>query len=386
MFVKKCFISIFALMLGLSAYSRIVAEDVIKEIKLQYAPDTRVAVWSVAAEQKAGNRVVLRGKTDNPQAKEALLKRLKSFNIIYEDSITLLPDATVDKPWALVAISVACMRGEPRNGAELVSQAIMGTPVKVLERKSGMSLVQTPDNYIAYVTDSSLQFLTQVEFDDWRKSVRVVVTANLSAVYEAPEENIDAAVSDLLLGNILECSGSEGDFMRVSLPDGREGYVKKTDVDDFSEWSEQEFDMDIIERSARRMMGTPYLWGGMSAKMADCSGLVKTAYFSNGIILQRDASQQALTGKKINADNWRAEAEPGDLIFIGTKSGRVTHVGIYLDDGKYIHSSGRVKINSMDPEASDFLDYNFLAMSRIKGEVGTKGIVAVRNHEWYFNK
>ena len=101
---------------------------------------------------------------------------------------------------------------------------------------------------------------------------------------------------------------------------------------------------------------------------------------------ERDNYVLSGIGKKINADNWRAEAEPGDLIFIGTKSGRVTHVGIYLDDGKYIHSSGRVKINSMDPEASDFLDYNYLSMSRIKGEVGTKGIVAVRNHEWYFNK
>ncbi len=386
MFAKKSIIAVLMMSLSMPIYSRIVADDVIKDVKQQYAPDTRVAVWSVTADKQGGNSVVLRGKTDNPDAKDALLRGLKAVNIAYKDSITLLPDATVEKPWALVTISVACLRGEPRSGAELVSQAIMGTPVKVLECDGGMSRVQTPDGYIAYVTDSSLQFLSADGFAAWKKARRVVVTANLSMAYEKPVENIDAAVSDLLLGNILEYKGETAGFVQVSLPDGRTGYVKKTDVKEFSEWAKQNFDMPTIERSARRMMGTPYLWGGMSAKMADCSGFVRTAYFSNGIILQRDASQQALTGKKIDPKKWRTEAEPGDLIFIGTKSGKVTHVAMYIGNGKYIHSSGRVKINSMDKSASDFLDYNFLSMSRIKGEVGTKGIVAVRNHEWYFNK
>lgn len=386
MFAKKSIIAVLMMSLSMPIYSRIVADNVIKDVKQQYAPDTRVAVWSVTADKQSGNSVVLRGKTDNPDAKDALLRGLKAVNIAYKDSITLLPDATVEKPWALVTISVACLRGEPRSGAELVSQAIMGTPVKVLECDGGMSRVQTPDGYIAYVTDSSLQFLSADGFAAWKKARRVVVTANLSMAYEKPEENIDAAVSDLLLGNILEYKGETAGFVQVSLPDGRTGYVKETDVKEFSEWAKQNFDMPTIERSARRMMGTPYLWGGMSAKMADCSGFVRTAYFSNGIILQRDASQQALTGKKIDPKKWRTEAEPGDLIFIGTKSGKVTHVAMYIGNGKYIHSSGRVKINSMDKSASDFLDYNFLSMSRIKGEVGTKGIVAVRNHEWYFNK
>ena len=386
MFAKKSIIAVLMMSLSMPIYSRIVADDVIKDVKQQYAPDTRVAVWSVTADKQSGNSVVLRGKTDNPDAKDALLRGLKAVNIAYKDSITLLPDATVEKPWALVTISVACLRGEPRSGAELVSQAIMGTPVKVLECDGGMSRVQTPDGYIAYVTDSSLQFLSADGFAAWKKARRVVVTANLSMAYEKPVENIDAAVSDLLLGNILEYKGETAGFVQVSLPDGRTGYVKKTDVKEFSEWAKQNFDMPTIERSARRMMGTPYLWGGMSAKMADCSGFVRTAYFSNGIILQRDASQQALTGKKIDPKKWRTEAEPGDLIFIGTKSGKVTHVAMYIGNGKYIHSSGRVKINGMDKSASDFLDYNFLSMSRIKGEVGTKGIVAVRNHEWYFNK
>ena len=150
------------------------------------------------------------------------------------------------------------------------------------------------------------------------------------------------------------------------------------------EWANQTYDFKTIEKNARKMMGRPYLWGGMSAKMADCSGFVRTSYFSNGIILQRDASQQALTGKKVDCAAWRTEAEPGDLIFIGSTSRKVTHVAMYVGGGKYIHSSGRVKVNSMDPKADDYLDYHFISMSRINNEVGTKGIVSVKNHPWYF--
>lgn len=122
----------------------------------------------------------------------------------------------------------------------------------------------------------------------------------------------------------------------------------------------------------------------MSSKTVDCSGFVKTLYFSNGIILQRDASQQALTGEKIDPNNWKTDAKKGDLIFIGTKTGKVTHVAMYLENGKYIHSSGRVKINSMDKESEDYHVYNYLSMSRINGKVGTKGIIAVKSHPWYF--
>ena len=104
---------------------------------------------------------------------------------------------------------------------------------------------------------------------------------------------------------------------------------------------------------------------------------------ANGIILQRDASQQALYGKKIAAADWN-QAKTGDLVFFGSASGRVTHVGIYLRGGQYIHCSGRVKINSVDPGASDYLTTPFLSISRIDGCVGMPGIVAVKDHKWYF--
>lgn len=96
------------------------------------------------------------------------------------------------------------------------------------------------------------------------------------------------------------------------------------------------------------MTGVPYLWGGTSVKGVDCSGMVKTAYFAGGIVIARDASQQALTGERLARR--RPRCLKGDLIFFGNPaSGRVTHVAMYLGEGRFIHSAGRVKINSLDP-------------------------------------
>ena len=58
-------------------------------------------------------------------------------------------------------------------------------------------------------------------------------------------------------------------------------------------------------------------------------------------------------------------------------------MGIYLRDGKYIHCSGQVKVNSLVEGADDYL-YPALSASRVNGQVGTTGITAVRNHPWYF--
>lgn len=79
-----------------------------------------------------------------------------------------------------------------------------------------------------------------------------------------------------------------------------------------------------------------YLWGGTVGPNYDCSGLVQTAFAATGIWLPRDAYQQEAFVQLIELE----QLQPGDLIFFGT-SERTTHVGLYLGDGHYIHSSGK---------------------------------------------
>jgi cell wall-associated NlpC family hydrolase len=139
-------------------------------------------------------------------------------------------------------------------------------------------------------------------------------------------------------------------------------------------------------------MGIPYLWGGTSAKGFDCSGFVKTVYFLNGLILDRDASQQFQNGLRIRA---RRESFPdslmaGDLMFFGSSRRgrpRASHVGMYIGNGEFIHCAGMVKVNSLD---STKLNYSrprrdsYLGARRMIGTPAGKGAMPLLQHDWYF--
>ncbi|MCF8054847.1 MAG: C40 family peptidase [Deltaproteobacteria bacterium] len=96
-----------------------------------------------------------------------------------------------------------------------------------------------------------------------------------------------------------------------------------------------------IVKSAKSFLGVPYLWGGESAETGfDCSGLTMTIYQLNGINLPRRANEQYLTSKEIPL----ASAKKGDMLFFNTDKRRrlaVTHVGIYIGEGKFIHAPGK---------------------------------------------
>ena len=359
--------------------------EALKDLKQRIAPDKRTAVWDVTASQQNG-KWVLSGTVGTQAQKNAILAAmLKNGYSRYTDKITVLENGIpATRKWALVKLSIATLRTEPKHSAEMATQGIMGAPVKVLEKCDDWYRVQMADDYIAYVPESSLAFKTDAQMKAWRKAKRYIVTTYDSRL--VTQAGGDETVSDLVMGNILEYKAAQGGWLKLVTPDGRVGWVAAADVAELSQWSQQGFSADQIEKTARRMMGSGYLWGGTTTKVTDCSGLTKVAYLSNGIILQRDASQQALTGKIMKkGTDWR-QYETGDLLFFGNeKTGRVTHVGLYLRDGKYIHCSGQVKINSLIPTASDYpYLYSPITASRIKGMVGTKGIVALKNHPWYF--
>jgi hypothetical protein len=365
------------------------AQSIIDTISARYVPDRRLGICDIKALTGTGGKLLLKGETTIPDARSAIISTLYNRNKELTDSIIILPDTiSTNKYYGLVTLSVVNMRKQPRHGAELVSQALMGTPLRVLKNEDGWLLIRTPDSYLGWAEEASLVALDKRGMDKWKASDRVISIANTGYVYADRDEK--EIVSDIVSGCILVSLGEEGGFTMVQLPDGRSGYVRSNNLRDFNKWKASiSCTGEGIVTSARTFMGLPYLWGGSSYKGLDCSGFSKTIYFLNGVILQRDASQQALHGLNVDLSGGYKELRPGDLLFFGSKGKagmKVTHVAIYIGDSEYIHSSGRVMISSLDPAHADYSasrEASLLLARRIIDIENDPGIQSINSHPWY---
>lgn len=355
----------------------------LQTLQKQLVPDKRVAILKIELKDTLQAKVVVLGETDLPEVKTQIIRFLTDKKISFVDSIRLLPDAVLgDKIWALATLSVSNIRALPDDASELVSQALMGTPLKVLDYNNKFYRVQTPEQYIGWMDAGGLFLFSQNELDQWKGSNRYIFNSMTGFAYDAPGKKGEV-VSDLVIGDLFEVESTVRRFLKIRIPDGRFGYVRKSDCISFYVWSNSEPNMKSMLSVARHMMGSPYLWGGASSKATDCSGFVKLVYYTQGIILARDASQQARYGESIDfkmMDNLQA----GDLLFFGRSAQRVRHVGIYLGKGDFINSSGMVHISSINPADSKFItSRNFVSARRIIHSLNTEGIVRVKDHPWY---
>lgn len=347
-------------------------QTIINDIKKTYAPDGRVAIFDVRID--GTQRLV--GKTNLPEAKEALLKKLDNEGFRYENTIELLPAKQLgETTHALVRISVANLRTQPRDPAELASQALLGTPVKVLDQDRNWYLVQTPDHYIAWVDWGGIVLLTQAQLNDWQAVPKLIVTAPYATVFQQPDTE-SMPLSDVVMGNIVRLVGTKDNYYEVTFPDGRKGFLPSSQGQPFDRWiNERVLTEASLVQTAKRMMGIPYLWGGTSYKGMDCSGFTKTIFYLHGWVLPRDASQQVHAGTLVEPGTDWASLRVGDLLFFGTAATenspeRVTHVGMWIGNKEFIHASGYIRIGSVDPTQTHYDKVNherFLRAKRLLG-------------------
>ena len=347
-------------------------------IKLSYAPDKRVAIYTITVSEQAA-KLHISGETDQAQALSSLIDLLKAKGLEIKNEAVILPDSSVGE-WkqAIVNNSVANIRSNPKHSGELATQAILGTPLKVLKIQGDFYLVQTPDGYISWVDHGGVTLLTIEEYKAWQMASKVVFTKAFGYVYKETDNELHK-ISDIVLGSQLALVEEMPSYYKVQYPDNRQGYLKKSESEVYDAWiQEVQASGELIELYAKELMGAPYLWGGTSSKGMDCSGFTKTVYLMNGFIIPRDASQQIMAGKDTDPKLTLENLQKGDLMFFGKKATdstkqRVSHVAIWLgnDQGEFIHASGRVKLGSIDPASQYYDEFNinrYLGSRRYLGQ------------------
>jgi hypothetical protein len=246
-----------------------------------------------------------------------------------------------------------------------VDQVLMGLEVKLLKKQSYWYLVQTPYAYLGWITQGTLERISENDRKMWHRADKYVLNINFDQIFTNPDET-SQVICDMVLGSVFIKKSQSGKWVEIELPDGRLGYVKQKNVVPYniSQNGILPDGKSIIAR-AKKMMGIPYLWGGHSTKGMDCSGFTGTVFNAEGYRLPRDANMQVKLGEEVIPDSNYSNIRAGDLIFFGPPD-RITHVGICLGGSYFIHSSGDVHINSLDPQDELFNDYRKRTFRHIK--------------------
>ena len=349
-------------------------KHILQSIQQRYAPDLSLAVFDISYSQ-VETGIIVRGEVDSPDAKSAVVHAMKKIvkgKVI--DSIRVLPESALGTNiMALVIPSVANVRRKPGKQEELLTQALMGTVVKLLKKERGYLFIQTSDHYLGWLDTESVFVSNRIGIQAWNAASKVIFTKFAGKVF-ARSDTSSAIVCELVEGCILKNGDTKNGWIAVELADGRKGFVPDSVVQNLDEWNKSRIPTaENLEKTARSFLGIRYLWGGMSVHGMDCSGFVKTVYHENGVELNRDSRQQAKQGIPIDPGENFHNLKKGDLLFFGRKATakrqkHITHVALYLENGLYIHSSRRVRLSSFNPSSEYYeepLLKRFLSARRI---------------------
>ena len=237
---------------------------------------------------------------------------------------------------AVCCVPVSPVRAADAHKSEMVSQLLFGEMVTILERGKDLwtRISCDYDKYEGWVTTNHLT----------------------EPPYQHAPLHLTADWSNEVLFN--------GQPMRISFGSELRGLVNGQ-----AEWGKYNWsfkgnhlDPQHVRRTEKNILkvafmfiNTPYLWGGRSVFGIDCSGFTQLVYKSFGSPLLRDAYQQATQGEVVG---FLQEAKTGDLAFFDNDEGKITHVGILINEHEIIHSSGKVRVDKIDSQGIVNVDTN----------------------------
>ena len=226
-------------------------------------------------------------------------------------------------------LAIVPMRIEAVDQAEMVNQILFGEHFKVLDVQKKWSKVRLAhDSYEGWICNK--QWI-EIEEDIYKQLDKEVATIAIDILDIISKDHHQPIV----IGSILPSYKSGHALINNEMYrfDGltTAGFTKK----------------EKLAENALMYLNAPYLWGGRSPLGIDCSGFTQMVYRLQGVDLPRDAYQQADVGTTLS---FVEESEAGDLAFFDNNEGRITHVGIILENNHIIHASGKVRIDRIDKQ------------------------------------
>jgi len=262
---------------------------------------------------------------------------------------------------AVVTLPVANMYSSASEDSDVVSQAVLGSHLTVLESQSSWVKVQTDDQYSGWMATSALQ--TETGDHRYASQGRVVqvesLFANLYRETDVTEHRpVITAPFESRLEVAADAAGEDSRWLPIVLPDRRKAWIQRSDVDP----APKPLTIEESIALAKRFMGLPYLWGGRSSYGYDCSGFTQMLVRSRGINMPRDADLQAAWSGMRVID--RKHLRAGDLLFFGSGPDKITHTAMYIGKGQIIHAT-----TNGHPQVQ---------ISRLKDQPWTRILVACR--------
>lgn len=241
----------------------------------------------------------------------------------------------------VINVGVVNVYRDPSFQSEVVTQAILGEKPETLDQQGKWFRIKQWDGYEGWVYHFNL--VKNPDFLDGIERVRVNVP--MTRIREKPLITA-MPIRDAVFGVELPSLSCEDSWIEVELPDGFTGWLQDEPLHLNGTKREQ------LVQIASSFLGTPYLWGGKTPKGFDCSGFMQTCFKATGIALPRDARQQYrfMDLPSISME----KAKPGDLFFFSEVEDQISHVTMSLGGAEFIHSSGWVKVESLDAESSKY--------------------------------
>ena len=261
----------------------------------------------------------------------------------------------------IVVVPVANMYSAPSDKSDVVSQVIYGSNVTLLTARGEWSRIQTADRYKGWIPSRHLR-LIQNGTGYATSGVIVQVESLFANIYREPDVTRHKPVITIPFETRLavipdesepdakkaEGKGMHEGWLQVRLPDKSSAWVQSGDV----VADPKPLSVPESIELAKRFLGIPYLWGGSSSFGFDCSGFTQMLMRSRGFNMPRDADKQAAWTGLIPVD--RKNLQPGDLLFFGASLKDITHTGMYIGDGQFIHDSTNghpvVQISRLDDQ------------------------------------